>query len=57
MAKMTDLLVRITSAVGGMIIDGNGKMTDQLVRISLAASQSRAKIIITNVGCTKHERL
>ena len=50
MTKMTDQLVRIVSAGGGMIIDGDGKMTDQLVRIAEAASQSGAKIIITNVG-------
>ena len=57
MTKMTDQLVRIASAGGGMIIDGDGKMTDQLVRIASAASQSGAKIIITNVGSKMTDQL
>lgn len=50
MAFMTDSLVRIVSAGGGLTIDGQNMMTNSLVRIASAASRSGAKITITNVG-------
>jgi len=57
MAKTTDQLVRIASAGGGLIIDGESKTTDQLVEIASASSQSNSKIIITNISSKTTDQL
>jgi hypothetical protein len=50
MTKMTQDLVRIVSAGGGVQVDASLKLTDDLVRIAAAARQSGARIEIKNSG-------
>jgi ABC-type branched-subunit amino acid transport system substrate-binding protein len=57
MSKTTDQLVRIASAGGGMIIDGEAKTTDQLVRIATTAAGSGVQVIIANVNSKTTDQL
>lgn len=50
MAKLTDDLVKIARAGGGMYIDASKRLTDDLVKIARAASTSDARIIMTNAS-------
>jgi DNA replication protein len=47
--KPTDDLIRIAAAGGGMYVGAN-KSTEDLIRIAAAASNSQAKIIVTNAA-------
>lgn len=43
--KMTDQILKIVEAGGGVIIDGD-KLTDQLIKLASAGAKSNAMIII-----------
>ena len=57
MMRMTDQLVRIASAGGGMKLSMQGMMTDQLVRIAAAAAKGGGQIILVYVGSTMTDQL
>jgi hypothetical protein len=48
--RLTNDLVRIASAGGGMRIDGSKRLTADLVRIASAASISGARVTMTGMG-------
>jgi hypothetical protein len=48
--KMTDDLIRIASAGGGLEIAAGSKMTDDLIRIASAGGRSGASLRITGAG-------
>ena len=50
MPKMTDDLIRIVAAGGGVELDAGAKMTDDLIRIAAASQRSGAKVVIKNAG-------
>ncbi len=48
--KLTDDLIRIASAGGGLEIPASSKMTDDLIRIASAGGRSGASLRITGAG-------
>lgn len=54
---MTEQIVQIVAAGGGVIVDGAGKMTEQLVQIASAASRSGALVIVKNANKKMTEQL
>lgn len=48
--RMVDDLIKIANAGGGMILDAGPMMTDNLVKIAIAASNTSSKIILKNVN-------
>lgn len=49
MSKMTDQIIQIVAAGGGVIVDAS-KMTDQLIQIASTASRSGSLVIVKGAG-------
>ena len=48
--RLTDDLVRIATASGGLRFNGAQRLTDDLVRIAAAASQRNARIFMSGMA-------
>lgn len=48
-ARLTDDLIRILMAGGGLTINGSARMTDDLVRMAMAAANSGATLQISGM--------
>lgn len=57
MTKMTQQLVSIVGAGGGVTIDGKGKMSDQLAQIASASVATGATVIIKNANSKMTDQL
>ncbi|MCG7560858.1 hypothetical protein [Pseudoalteromonas sp. McH1-42] len=57
MSKMTNQIVNIVASGGGVIVDAEGKMADQLIKIAAASVNSGAKVIIKNADSKMTDQL
>lgn len=49
-ARLTDDLIRIVAAGGGMRLDAGARMTDDLIRIAAAAKNGRARLYLSGMS-------
>jgi aspartokinase len=54
--KMTDQIVQIVAAGGGVIVDSS-KMTEQLIEIAATAARSGALVIVRGAGSKMTDQL
>ena len=57
MTKITERIVQIVAAGGGVILNAEEKVTDQLVQIASIAAESGATVILRNADTKVTEQL
>ncbi len=57
MSKMTEQIIQVIQAGGGVVIDAKSKMTEQLVEIASAAAQANVVVILKNSESKMTEHL